>query len=152
MAGFYDRLNRQAARPWLRGLLRLVGRPQLDDYYRNYHAAAVEKLDDWRRNGRDWLFHGATAAIVVASRPASCPTEDCLLAAGQILLAAHAMGLGSCLIGFAVAALQHDRRIAARHGLPAGETARAVIALGHPHETYRRPALRKPVTMRDAPA
>jgi len=51
-----------------------------------------------------------------------------------------------------VAALRHDRRLAARHGLAADETAQAVIAVGHPAETYRRTARRKPVTVRDAPA
>jgi nitroreductase/NAD-dependent dihydropyrimidine dehydrogenase PreA subunit len=144
VAAFFTRLNRQAARPWLRTLMRLVGKPQLAAYYRDYWAAAEEKLADWRATGHDWLFHGAPAAIVIASRPASCPVEDCLLAAGQILLAAHAMGLGSCLIGFAVSALQNDRAAAAaRLGLSADETVRAVIALGYPAETYQRVAERK---------
>ena len=117
VADFFARLNRQAERAWLRWLMRLVGRPQLDFYFRNYHEAVTENLREWEKTGRDRLFHGAAAAIVVASRPASCPIEDCLLASGQILLAAHAMGLGTCLIGFAVSALQHDRRIARRLGL-----------------------------------
>ena len=148
VAAFFVRLNRQAERSWLRLGLRLLGRPQLDHYYRNYHDSVRETLRQWQRTGRDRLFHGAPAAIVVASRPAACPTEDCLLATGQILLAAHAMGLGSCLIGFAVSALQHDRPTAARLGLGADETARAVIALGHPDETYRHTAWRKPVPLR----
>ncbi len=151
VADFFTRLNRQANRSWLRLLLRAAGRPQLDFYYRNYYAAAEEKLADWRRTGRDWLFHGATAAIVVASRPASCPTEDCLLASGQILMAAHAMGLGTCLIGFAVSALQNDRAAAGRLGIGAGERVRAVIALGHPAETYQRVVQRKPPTVRRYP-
>ncbi|HDI60830.1 MAG TPA: 4Fe-4S dicluster domain-containing protein [Desulfobacteraceae bacterium] len=143
VAAFFARLNRQAARPWLRALMRLVGKPQLAAYYRDYYAVAEEKLADWRATGRDWLFHGAPAAVVIASRRASCPVEDCLLAAGQILLAAHAMGLGSCLIGFAVSALQNDRAAAARLGLAPDETVRAVIALGYPAETYQRVAERK---------
>jgi nitroreductase/NAD-dependent dihydropyrimidine dehydrogenase PreA subunit len=151
VAGFFTRLNRQAARPWMRTLMRLMGRPQLDAYYRNYYATTEEKLADWRATGRDWLFHGAPAAIVIASRPASCPVEDCLLAAGQILLAAHAMGLGSCLIGFAVSALQNDRDAAARFGLSVDETVRAVIALGYPAETYQRVAERKPPVVRTFP-
>ncbi|MEE4607432.1 MAG: nitroreductase family protein [Desulfobacteraceae bacterium] len=143
VADFFTRLNRRAENPWLRNLLRLVGKPQLAAYHRDYYATAEEKLADWRATGRDWLFHGAPAAIVIASRPASCPVEDCLLAAGQILLAAHAMGLGSCLIGFAVSALQNDRTAAGGFGLAPDETVRAVIALGHPAETYQRVADRK---------
>ena len=145
---FFARLNRQAERAWLRRLLRLAGRPELEFYFRNYYKSVAENLREWEETGRDRLFHAAPAAIVVASRPASCPVEDCLLASGQILLAAHAMGLGTCLIGFAVSALQHDRRMAGRLGLGADETVRAVIALGHPDERYRRPAGRRPVTVR----
>jgi nitroreductase/NAD-dependent dihydropyrimidine dehydrogenase PreA subunit len=148
VAAFFTRLNRRAGRPFLRSLMRIIGKPQLDLYYRSFYTAAEERLAEWRRSGRDWIFYGAPAAIVVASRPASCPTEDCLLASGQILLAAHAMGLGTCLIGFAVTALQSDRDAAARLGLGADEKVRAVIALGYPGETYQRVALRKPATVR----
>ena len=148
VAGFFERINRQAERAWLRLLLRMAGRPQLDFYFHNYHDAVAENLRMWKQTGRDRLFHGAPAAIVVASLPASCPVEDCLLATGQILLSAHAMGLGTCLIGFAVSALQQDRGIARHLGLDHHETVRAVIALGHPDEHYRRPAGRRPVTVR----
>ena len=148
VAGFFHRLNRQAERSWLRFLLRMAGRPQLDFYFHNFHDAVAENLRMWEQTGRDRLFHGAPAAIVVASRPASCPVEDCLLATGQILLAAHAMGLGTCLIGFAVSAFQHDRSIARRLGLDDDETVRAVIALGHPDERYQAQAGRRPVTVR----
>ena len=49
---------------------------------------------EWEQNGRDLLFHGATAVIVVASKPGgSNPKEDALLATQNILLAAHSMGL-----------------------------------------------------------
>ncbi len=52
--------------------------------------------------GKDLLFHGAPAAIIVASKEeASCPSEDSLLATQNILLGAHSLGLGTCLVGFA---------------------------------------------------
>ena len=79
--------------------------------------------------------------MVVGSRnDASCPAEDALLATQNILLAAHAMGLGSCLIGFAVEALRRDRSLLKALQIPDGETPHAVIALGYPNETYQRPA------------
>ena len=42
------------------------------------------------------------------------------------------MGLGTCLIGFAVAAMKHDADIRGQLGIPPGESLRAVIALGYP--------------------
>jgi nitroreductase/NAD-dependent dihydropyrimidine dehydrogenase PreA subunit len=149
VADYFSRLNRLAARAWLRHPLKWLGRPELHDYHRNYYDTIREGLEERQRTGVDRLFHGATAAVIVATGPdAACPTEDALLATQNMLLAAHAMGLGTCLVGFAVSVMQRDRRIAARFDIPVEETVRAVIAMGYPDETYQRPAGRKPVPIR----
>jgi nitroreductase len=48
------------------------------------------------------IFYGASVLVVIAatSDVAQC-AEDCCLAAQSLMLAAHAMGLGTCCIGFA---------------------------------------------------
>jgi len=149
VAAYFSKLNRQAANPMLRGLLSLIGRPALANYYRRYHHSIAQGLREWSEQGRDRLFHGAPAAIIVGSRPgASCPKEDALLATQNILLAAHTMGLGSCLIGFAVAAMAKAPRIQQALGIPKDEAVHAVIALGYPVEVYQRLTGRKIVTPR----
>lgn len=149
MFEFFGRLNRMAERAWLRGLLRALGRPELHDYYHEHLPTVKEGMADWTERGRDRLFHGAQAAILVGSLPgASTPAEDALLASGQICLTAHAMGLGTCMVGFAVEALNRDARLSRRLGLAEGEKVRAVIALGHPDEPYQRMAGRKAVAPR----
>ncbi|VFQ44703.1 nitroreductase family protein [Desulfoluna butyratoxydans] len=146
---FFQKLNRMARIAPLRGLLSLLGKPELSRYYAEYHDRIEEGIACWTIQHKDLLFHGAPAAILVScSKEASCPTEDALLASGQILLAAHAMGLGTCLIGFAVEALARDAGLRQRIGLPKDETVHAVIAIGHPDEPYRRPSVRRPVTPR----
>ncbi len=146
---FFAGLNRLAERSWLRLGLRLLGRPELDHYYHEHHQSVAQALADWRATGREALFHGAPAAILVGSLPGgSCPAEDALLASGQILLAAHVMGLGSCLVGFAVEALRRRPRLRGQLGLTPQETVHAVIALGWPNETWPRQAGRKPLTPR----
>jgi nitroreductase len=60
-----------------------------------------------------------------------------------MLLAAHSMGLGSCLIGFAVLTMTRDRRAKRAVGIPDEEKVHAVIALGYPNERYQRTADRK---------
>jgi nitroreductase/Pyruvate/2-oxoacid:ferredoxin oxidoreductase delta subunit len=141
---FFERLNRLASNRILRGTLKLMGRSQLDDYYREHHDSVRDALLEWKTGGIDRLFHGATAAILVGSEHgASCPMEDALLATQNILLGAYSMGLGTCLVGFAVAALQKDARIKASLGMPPDEPVYSLIALGHPDETYLHPAGRK---------
>jgi nitroreductase len=151
IAAFFRRLNRMADRPLARRALKMIGRSELDFYYRNYRDEVAEALADWEHKGRDRLFHGAPAVILVGTRPgASCPAEDALLATQNILLGAHALGLGTCLIGFAVSAFKQDPDILKHLGLPAGEKVRAVIALGYPNakETYQRLTGRKTLQCR----
>ena len=149
IADFYARLNRQAANPAYRLIARLMAGDALGKYYRSYYESVEEGLRRWREEGHDLLFHGATAIILVGnSTEATCPAEDSLLATQNILLAAHAMGLGTCLIGFAVEAIKRDASLRPRLELAADERIYSVIALGWPNETYERPAGRRRVEPR----
>jgi nitroreductase/NAD-dependent dihydropyrimidine dehydrogenase PreA subunit len=149
IATFFERLNATAEKTLLRMFLKLIGKGELDAYYRGYYRKVKEAIEEWRASGNDKLFYGSTAAILVGSKPgASCPVEDALLATQNILLAAHSMGLGSCLIGYAVAAMKRDPSIRRSIGIPAEEEIHTVIALGYPDEVYQRIAGRKKVTPR----
>jgi nitroreductase/NAD-dependent dihydropyrimidine dehydrogenase PreA subunit len=149
VASFFERLNTTAKKTLLRMFLKLIGKGELDAYYHGYYRKVKEAIDEWHGSGNDPLFHGSTAAILVGSKPgASCPAEDALLATQNILLAAHSMGLGSCLIGYAVAAMKKDPSIQRSIGIPAEEEIHAVIALGYPDEAYQRITGRKKVTPR----
>lgn len=147
---FFRRLNRLAGSAPIRVMARLVDRKdRLGEYYSEYYESVKEALADWDRDRRDRLFHGAPAVILIGAAPgATCPAEDALLASQNMLLAAHAMGLGTCLIGFVVEAMREDRRIAQLLGIPKREKIYAVIALGHPKERYRTAAGRKKVVPR----
>jgi nitroreductase len=148
---FFRKLNRLAANPFLRKALALVGKPGLERYHKRHMGSVEDALRRWEEEGVDLLFHGATALIVVGSRPgASCPAEDALLATQNMLLAAHAMGLGTCLIGYAVEALRRDRGITRALKIPDEEAVYSVIALGHPAESYERVAGRKRCVVRIA--
>ena len=146
---FFKDLNRLAAKPWARLFSKFFGNDALGRYFHKHYKTVQEGLSLWEEKGKDTLFHGATAAILVGAAPgASCPAEDALLASQNILLAAHSMGLGSCMIGFAVEAVNREKRIRKLLNIPIEEKIYSVIALGHPAEKYQHPALRKKVTPR----
>jgi len=149
IGSFFKKINRMAEKKWMRKALKLIGKPALDNYYREYYQTVKDGLKEWELSGRDRLFHGATAVIVVATKPGgSCPMEDALLATQNILLAAHSMGLGTCLIGFAVEAIQNDSAIQQFLTIPAEETVCSVIAVGYPEEKYEDLTGRKKAVMR----
>lgn len=149
---FFKKLNKMAANPLMRLWSRYFSSDALGRYYRRYYESIKEGLARREEEGVDLLFHGAPAVILVGSgEGASCPAEDALLASQNILLGAHAMGLGSCLIGFAVSAIQHDPSIKETLGIPRQEAVHAIIALGYPNEKYQRLTGRLPITPRFIP-
>jgi nitroreductase/NAD-dependent dihydropyrimidine dehydrogenase PreA subunit len=147
VAKYYRKLNRQAESSLLRGLMKIFGSDSLGNYYRNYYESVEEALQKWEVKGEDSLFHGAAAGILVSGkRQASCPAEDCLLATQNILLAAHMMGLGTCLIGFAVEAMRRDKSIREKMEIADDEEIYSVIVIGHPAVKYSRHSVRRSVT------
>ena len=146
---FFHRLNSMAEKSLLRFYSKLFMKDALGQYYRGYYETVKESLREWEKTGRDRLFYGAPAAIIIGMKPgASCPCEDALMASQNILLAAHAMGLGTCMIGFVVEAIKHDKGIKRALGIPKKERVYAVIATGYSREKYVRPAGRKSVVPR----
>lgn len=145
-ADFYRRLNSRAANPLYRLVARLFSGDRLQRYYRRYYRSVESGLADWYEKGRDRLFHGAPAAIVVtADRSSSCPREDALLATQNILLAAESMGIATCLIGFVVEAAKNDKKIAALLRLTPAETIYSVIGCGYSVHSFKRYAERKAI-------
>jgi len=94
--------------------------------------------------GRDVFFWGAPAAIVVHSgMNASAPLEDAQYAAYNITLLAHALGLGTCFIGYAREAINRDAKLKAMLDIPQRNKVHAVLAVGYPDVRYQRLPLNK---------
>ncbi len=148
-ARFFKQLNFAVRLPPVRLASRIFAGDALGQYYRENYERVREALDDYDRTGRDLLFHGAPAGIFIGAKPGgTTPREDALLAAQNIVLAAEAMGLGTCLVGYAVEAMANDPRIKREIGIPAEERVYAAIAIGHPKAPWKRPAGRRAVTPR----
>lgn len=78
------------------------------------------------------VFYDAGTLIVICGKPLGpYVSADCWLAAQNLMLAARAMGLGTCVIGLAVDAL-NSPEWKAELKIPAGMTAYAPIVVGVP--------------------
>lgn len=62
--------------------------------------AGVEKYRALAENPKYTVNYGAPTFMLVAADPrgTSCPVEDCSLVLGNMFLAAHSLGIGSCWI------------------------------------------------------
>lgn len=79
----------------------------------------------------DIFYHAPVLIVITAAQPTDWVVEDCALAAENLMLAAHATGLGTCWIGFAQYWLGTADGKAAL-GLPASYAPIAPIIVGHP--------------------
>ena len=93
------------------------------------------------------IFHGAGTLIVICAKPVGrFVTADCWLAAENLMLAACALGLGSCVIGSALPALNAAET---KHelGIPDEFSAVAPIIVGYPHGETPMCSRREPLVL-----
>ena len=88
-----------------------------------------------------WFMDEAPLAIVISVDPgaSTCPVQDGSLAAQNMMLAAHALGLGTCWVNPGL----HDDRARELLGLPAHHRLICALSLGYPAESPTK--LRKPL-------
>lgn len=90
------------------------------------------------------IFHHAPVLILISgTAPGAWVVENCTLAAQNLMLAAYALGLGTCWIGFAQRYLNTDegKRLL---GLPPECVPVAPIVVGHPKSVPAPTARREP--------
>jgi nitroreductase len=145
---YYGGLNRLVRRAFMRRLAGLFMGKKVERYYRD-HYAGIERRVKTGAAGRDQFFHGAPVLIVVHSAmDGNSPVENAQYAAYNICLLAHAMGLGTCFIGYASYLLNMDRAWKKRLGIPAAHGVHAVLTLGYPAKAFTMAAPRKEYSVR----
>lgn len=94
------------------------------------------------------IFYDAGTLIVICARESGPFVEaDCWLAAENLMLAACAMGLGTCCIGFAIPALRTPD-VKQELGIPPDVTAVAPIIVGRPRGDTPPVGRREPLVLR----
>lgn len=102
------------------------------------HARALIEQPDF-----NVFYNAGTLIVICTQRSGPFVAADCWLAAQNLMLAARAEGLGTCVIGFAVAALNQPD-VKAELRIPPDMTAVAPVIVGTPRGDT-------PMTSRKAP-
>lgn len=93
------------------------------------------------------VFYDAGTLIVICARPESpFVVADCWLAAENLMLAACALGLGTCCIGSAIPAL-NEPEIKSALAIPDDVQAVAPIVVGVPRGAAREVSRREPLVL-----
>ena len=109
----------------------------------NKAVPSLRRLVRRCRAGEQPVFHHAPCVVAIAGRKGNLlARDDCAVAEQNLMLAAHARGIGSCIIGYAST---RPKSIAGQWDIPAGFAIEAVLALGYPAVSFPWIPPRKPV-------
>lgn len=89
------------------------------------------------------FYNAGTLVLVLASQETPFGAGDCCLAAQNIMLSAHDLGLGTCWIGFAQMYLNRPEA-KSKLGIPEGYAVAAPLIVGHPAGAPPVPTKRAP--------
>ena len=103
----------------------------VEEVHRAHLDRGGHALDIFARPGFDIFYGAGTLVIIGAESDVPFAVADCWLAAENLMLAACAMGLGTCVIGSGLVALQLPE-VKRDLGIPAGFMPIAPIIVGVP--------------------
>lgn len=137
--------TRRGAGKWLYVLFKKIS-PTND--LERYLAPMPYYISQWDE-GRDYVLHQAPVLVLVhGPRKGAFHSENCNIAAANIMNYAHAGGLGTCYIGFLCIALNFSRTLRSKVQLPEGRKAYACIVMGYPAYRHSYTASRKKPVIR----
>jgi nitroreductase/NAD-dependent dihydropyrimidine dehydrogenase PreA subunit len=106
----------------------------------------AENWNDYREqveHGRDLILHHAPVLLLLHTpRGQAFGRDNCMITAAHIDSYAHALGLGTCFIGILTTALQLDRALQGKLGVPQGHRVHAAMTLGVPAVRYTHHVVR----------
>ncbi|HUT55739.1 MAG TPA: nitroreductase family protein [bacterium] len=134
-------------KPWGKALFWIINRANPTGNLGLY----LERLDmykSWTESGRDLVLHHAPALILIhGPKKGRFVRENCAIASTNIINYAHAKGLGTCYIGFMSLAMDWNKKLAPRLGVPPGRKPYLALALGRPAIKYSNTPIRPPATV-----
>ena len=99
--------------------------------------------------GKDRIFRNAPALLLIHAPAENLSSaQNCHLAMAHLMLQAHAMGLGTCIIGYFTTAAERDPSIIKELDLPRNNKIFTCCTVGYPALTFRKLVQRKPPAVR----
>lgn len=115
------------------------------DRYLNAMAYYIDETS----KGRDFILHHAPILFLIhAPRKGRFHSENCNIAAANIMNYAYAKGLGTCYIGFLLIALKFNHGLQKRLAVPKNRQIYACLVMGYPDFRHSFTASRKLPTIK----
>jgi nitroreductase len=142
-ADAYERLLKFFGSP-LGALLRMTMKKSDREKFQSFILPLGRILVEGKKKGVDYVLYDAPATLLFHASPYG-DGADAFIACTHAMVAAEAMGLGTCMIGCVAPVLERRKDLMGKHGVPAGQIPKIVLILGYPavrfRKTIRRPFL-----------
>jgi len=108
------------------------------------HLYPIAKLENYKLEFGDRITRNAPAIIIFhANRNAESHTNNSLIYATYVMLAAHSLGLGAAMIGIVPAAINKVREVRDIFKIPTENEAIMSVIIGYPKYKYKRTIKRR---------
>ena len=118
--------------------------PWLQMHMRGFHLNW-----EYSQAGKDRIFRNAPVLILVHAPAENVSSaQNCHLAMAHIMIEAQAMGLGTCIVGYFLTAVEKDPSIIQELDIPKGNKIFTCCTVGYPAFTFRKLVQRKTPVVR----
>jgi nitroreductase/NAD-dependent dihydropyrimidine dehydrogenase PreA subunit len=138
ISDFFHRLEKMIENPVKSKLLGiLVGKETFSTISK--HLYPISKGGNYTLGNWDGITRGAPSIIIVhAAKDAEAHTNNGVIYATYIMLAAHAIGLGATMIECVIPAINRNSRLKSIFHIPEQNEAVMSVVIGHPKYKYKR--------------
>jgi nitroreductase len=112
------------------------------EQFRSFILPLGRKIVGEAKVGRDAVLHDAPAALLFHASPYA-DAADAFIPCTHAMIAAHALGLGTTMIGCLAPPLARNKDLLRKYGIPEGHQPKIALILGYGASHFRR-AIRRP--------
>jgi nitroreductase/NAD-dependent dihydropyrimidine dehydrogenase PreA subunit len=129
--------------PWARPIVRMMmGREGAAMFFSFVATVYDIYCHPEKYDNSDWFLYDAPLAMLFYD-PGTADPVDPLIPATNAMLAAHALGLGACMLGFPAMILKQNKGLRVKHCGTGKANPGIVLIVGHPAVTYHHVLIRR---------
>lgn len=128
--------------PFMLGLMRPMLPKAQYQLMQDFVRPLYNELIAARRQGEDRLFYNAPMVLQFHTSQFADP-QDAAIVATQAMLAAQALGLGTCLIGSVGPMLAHNKALLKQYGIPPEHKLGLALIAGYPSVEFQHAVKRR---------
>ncbi len=138
ISDFFNGIEKMIENPIASGFLRLMTSKE-DFHTLKNHIYPIAKGGNYKIENGDGITRGAPTIITIhAPKDAEAHTNNGVIYATYIMLAAHAIGLGATMIECVIPAINRNKKLKRIFQIPDNNEAIMSIVVGYPKYKYKR--------------